>query len=470
MSIRRLASRYFAAAAGSAAVSFLTLPLVTRILGPRDFGSVALVGAVTMIGTSFSTLGTSFVVYRHIPQANASERASIITTLAVYGMAIVGVWAVVAAGAYLVLKESVGVVADLPSAGVWLALAAMGAGPLWTIAMDVLTLEERAGVFATTLVAQALAGAGTTLFCLFALDLGVVALFAGNLVSSLWLGATGLWVLLPDLTRMPEARWRAEVRRVARSNLLPQASETGFTFVERLMLSRWEGLGPLGIYAHSQRYREVAALGIKSIGRGAWTAGLEEARRDDARFARTGRTWGVLHVVIAMAGVAFAAAGEHLVSVLTNNRLTAAADYIGPWFMILLAQNAARPQLATLFARGDGAAVARVNLASNVAGILALVALVPLWGAGGAVAAVACQVAVGRFGTILAARRYAATPLQDRWVLVGIILIAATMAVDAWLRPGVAGALVLLAGAEAVVLVAGRRPLVTAWRIMGSRS
>ena len=63
------------------AVSFALLPLMTLVLGPRDYGTFALVTAVTSFGTALSTLGGGYVLAQRWPTADEYTRCRIVTSL-----------------------------------------------------------------------------------------------------------------------------------------------------------------------------------------------------------------------------------------------------------------------------------------------------------------------------------------------------------------------------------------------------
>lgn len=456
MSIKALASRYFAAAAGSAAISFLTLPLTTNILGPRAFGAVAVVGALVAVGGAFATLGTSFVIYRHLPQASADEANRLIGTLCWVGVAVAAAWGLVATAGFVGLRPWLPALQQVPVVGFALALAAMLLSPFWAVTMDVLTAQQRAGLFARALLIQAFVTASITLACLYWFDLGTVSLFAGNFAGTAVLFAASAAVLRARMRPRIDRTWALKLREMAVANAGAQASETGYTLAERFLLSRFSGLQTLGLYAHSQRYRDVTQLAVKAVGRGALPLGLEEARDPEGDFPSTRATWAAVYVVIAAAGAVAASAGDVLLSVLTHGKFTSAYVFLGPWFVFVLLQNAARPEFATLFALGEGRTVARVNLWTNTAALALLLVLVPWLGAPGAAAAAIAQVGMNRVAIARAARRYRPTPRHDRWVARGIVIITLAVVTKEVLQPAWPGSVLLAAVWGGLTVLIGR--------------
>ncbi len=458
MSTRRRSAHYLSAAVSGGVISFLALPLITRRLGPVDFGKVALVTAFVSLGNAMATLGTSFVVYRFLPEEDEASRAMTVSSLCTMALIASMAWAVVVAVLFLSGISFVGL-GRVPPSGVVMSLAAMLLSPYWSIATDVLILEGKSRTFAIATVGQAIIGTGTTLIALFVLDAGVVSLFAGNLAAMFLLGGTGLWTLRGSLLTRPTRASLARVYKVALHNMAPQAAESGYLLAERVLISQFSGLRGLGLYTHSQRYREIAQLGLKSVARGVWPVSLDEARDGDSRFEATEHAWTGLHVVLTVAGIAAAAVGDSVISAITNDRFTESYLLVAGWTAFVLIQNSARPQLATLFALGDSDVVARANLRANLAGVVALCIAVPLFGVAGALVAGLVGMCVSRGGFALASRRYRTTPNQDRWVLIGVVLIGATALTKVLIDPSFAGSLALLAGAESLCLMLGAKPL-----------
>ncbi len=69
--------------ASELATQLLLLTLVPRLLGPRDYGTLAIGLAVAVAGSSFVTMGGPVVMARFVPAAPAAERAAVARTLIV---------------------------------------------------------------------------------------------------------------------------------------------------------------------------------------------------------------------------------------------------------------------------------------------------------------------------------------------------------------------------------------------------
>src|SRR4051812_12981529 len=68
-------SLYFLPSVFSAGLSFLMLPLVTRVVGPAEYGVFALVSAYTAFGSALATLGGNYIISHRFPDATVAERS-----------------------------------------------------------------------------------------------------------------------------------------------------------------------------------------------------------------------------------------------------------------------------------------------------------------------------------------------------------------------------------------------------------
>lgn len=473
MSIRARSSRYLASSVVASGLSLVTLPLTTRILGPVDYGVFALGTTIAGVGAVVSTLGVTYVVASRWRDAGDEERAGMVTTIVALGVAIACLWSAAAIGADLALRSRLDFLHELPLDALALALGGTVLAPVWAVASDVLTIEGRAGSFSSVAVAQSVVTAAATLVALFAFDLGVLSLFAGLAAGAVVSCAAGVAVLAPYLRPRIDLRWRRELAQGSFG--AAQALESAHPFLERLLLSRFAGLADLGLYTHSQRYRAIAFQASGAVNRAVWPVTLDEARDARLDFPTTRRTWAPLHVAVAVLGIGLAALGDRLVSLLTNGKFTDAAVYLGPWFVLLLLQLSAKPEVATVYALGRGQVAARVSLRANAVALVAAALLIPPFGTWGAVGALLAQALVYRVGVRVPARRLRPVPFQDHWALLGIALVLATFAAKTALDPGLEGSLVLFAAAEAALLVTAARMLgettirlIPRWRPAGS--
>jgi O-antigen/teichoic acid export membrane protein len=439
-------------------VSFGILPLTTRRLGPADYGVFALVVAVTAVGSALGTLGSGYVVYTMMPSEPAA-RPSILTSYLTLSFGITAAWGTAVAGAWLVAGDQLGTLGDVSGGDLALALIAMALTPTWIVAIDVLTLDQRAAAYTVCTLAQLAASTTATLVALFAFDAGRHALFIG-VAAGAACGALGAAVVLrASLAAAPSADRARSLLRVGRTFVGAQVSDTGYTLLERGTLSASSGVTPLGIYTHSQRYRDATNLGVKAVARAAWPVSLDEARADSPTFPYTRRLWSGIHAAVALAGVAAAFAAEPVIAALTHDRFTAAADYVPWWFVFVLLQSMAKTDTATLYVRGTASTLARLNVGANAVAALTLVVGATRYGAGGALAAGVAQALTYDLLSYRSARRLRRLPFTDAIALAAIGLVVVATVLERTVVDTGAGRLAGLLCGTAVAAAIVHRPL-----------
>lgn len=454
MSIRQRSSRYLTSSVVTAAVSLLTLPLTTRVLGPRDYGVLALTMAIAGAGASLVAPGTSFVISRNWDVSSKDVRTQIVSTLLALGCAVALVWGAVTIGLVVGLRDSVGFLEGLSLAGLTLTLVGLVLSVFGLIAGEIMALEGRAGFFAVLSIGQAVMTAAATLMALFAFDAGQLALFIGLFAGGLVGFAGAAAIVLPYLGRRYEARWQ---REATRSWVLSQVVNAAQPLVERALLTRTAGFAELGLYTHSQRYGLIVHSGAKAVSRAVWPVSLEEARELEGEFPVTRLAWSAIHVGITAVGLVLTLLGDVLVAALTNDKFTDAAVFLGPWFVLTLLQFAAKPEYATLYALGASSVAARLSVAVSVVALLAAAILIPPFGTAGAVAAVLLHAVVYRVALHVLARRYRRIPFQDRWAIVGIVFLVAGSLAKAVIGEDLVESLLVLAVLTSVLTLTARR-------------
>ena len=456
----RLTSRattYLASSVVTTLISFVTLPLATRILGPANYGVFALGATVAAFGSILATLGTTFFISNTFATSGLPERRRLISTLVARTAFLAACWAVLILAVAFVLRGHVDLLDEVPLKGLGLVLLGAVVSTPWTIAVDVLTVEGKASWFSLSLIVQAATNAVVLLVALYVFDLRGLSLFVGSLAGSLAALVTSLIVLRPYLApRLGLLRTRLGQRQF----LPTQTLEAVQPVVERTLLANYAGFTPLGNYAHSLAYRNLFLQGMNAVNRATWPVTLDEASARTS-FAVTGRVWPAVHLALAMVAVPFVLFGDRLISAITNDKLTAAWVFLAPWFVLVLLQSSGKAATGVLYATGVSSTVAKLGLLANAVGICALVVFVPAFGAAGAAMALLLQALVFRVVLQILARRRATIPFQDWGCVLACALVTGLFLLRRHVFDSTESLLVLLVAAELLCVAVGSRVILT---------
>jgi O-antigen/teichoic acid export membrane protein len=450
-------------------ISFVTLPLATRILGPANYGVFALGATVAGFGAILATLGTTFFISNTFAGADLPARRQLVSTLVARTALLAAGWAVLILAVALLLRGHVALLDEVPLRGLALVLLGAILATPWTIAVDVLTVEGKASWFSLSLIVQALSNAVVLLVALYVFDLRGLSLFVGSLAGSVAALLTSLVVLKPFLS----PRLGAVRTKLGQRQFLPtQALEAVQPVVERTLLANYAGFTQLGNYAHSLAYRGLILQGMNAVNRATWPVTLAEAK-ERTSFAVTGRVWSAVHLAIAMVSVPFVLFGDRLISALTNDKLTAAWVFLAPWFVLVLLQSSGKAATGVLYATGVSSTVAKLGLLANGVALGSLLVLVPVFGAAGAAMALLLQALVFRIALQILARRRAAIPFQDWGAVLACAFVTALFFLRRHAVESTESLLVLLVAAELLCLVVGSRVIATVTPLLlrtGARS
>ena len=406
------------------AVSLLMLPLATRVLGPADYGIFALASAYTGLGTALASLGIGYVLAERLRADGGGTPAEVVSTCSILALAAIVAYAAVLAAVWPFLPG----VEHVPASCLWLAIAAMIAGQLWLIAIDVLVIRGDAKPFAIISVAQTLLSAAALAVALFALDLGTSALFAAHFCGALVALVGSLIALRPYWRPRLDRSVMKELRALGLMSGAGSSFEALQTVVERGALSLAGGIVQLGIYTHSHQYRTLASLPVKALARSIWPVTLREARDRSSRLGHTRLGWDLAYIGLTFSGVLFATLGDRLIAFITNGKFTDAFTLATCWMIYLLLLHTGKPQTGVLYALGGGRKYATIVALSAAAGTAAMLVLIPYFGVWGAVAAAVLQQVTVRLGIQAAARPVRQVPFQDGWAYFGMFYVAATLA------------------------------------------
>jgi O-antigen/teichoic acid export membrane protein len=347
-----------------------------------------------------------------------------------------------------------------------LAILAGLIGSPWLVAVEVLTLEGRAGDFSTITIGSSLFGSAATLIALFGLGLGGTSLFIGQLAGAA-VTLLGSYAVLRGRVGQPRtARWLREMTNSFWSRATANLFEHGQMAVERWLLVGFVDLRAVGIFNHAQQYRTYAMQAVNAVSRGTWPSYLEEAREEPPQFRTADETWRIVHVGVFLLGLSFALIGGEVIELVTNGKFGEAQPYATLLLLVLLIQASGKSQMTLLIARNRGHHYANLTTASVVIHICLMAVFVPYVGMDGLVTSVFVQVVFLRCGVYWAAGRVARVPFRDGWVIVGVILIPLCLSANLLLGPPLELRLVLLLVMAVAVLIFAWVRIASTWAHM----
>lgn len=415
-------------------LSFVMLPVVTKILNPRDFGVFALLTAFTSLGTTIASMGSGYLLAAYYPVVDFHKRRSLISSILAIGIIILFLFI----GIFIILWPMVidrwEVFAAMPSGGVILAFTAMLLAFPWYIATDVVTLEGRARLYGTIVIGQSIASAVAVTICLYLFKLELLSLFVAATAGSLITLFGGSVVLKPYLGFSVSKQWIREILKLGPIVSLGNILDNLQIFLERYVLSLFVGLNQLGLYSHSQQYKTLIAMGVKAAARSIWPVTLSEARKENGDFYYTKKVWTVVNVGVIAVGLLFATLGKEIIALLTHDKFTQAYSLVALWTVYILVQNTGKPQAGILFAFNQGKVWSKMLIGAISISILIIIPLVKVFGLIGALVAMLCQQILFRIGIQLYVRKKWITPFQDEWAIIGTFFILTALALSRYFQ------------------------------------
>lgn len=406
-----------------AGVAFVTLPLATLILDPQDYGAYAVVTAITGLASSITCLGSSYLLAQAFSSSKPEEIRQLVSQQVVISVGLSILLAVVLVVSWRGLASYFANLALVPTGG--FVLSAIGVVPttIWAIALEVLTLDGRAKVFAQVAMGQSLFSAAVLLFSLFVLDIGAMSLFVSAFIGAITLGL-GAMLSLRHYLEWP--CFNRKVLQLFKSALTLTGAnfiEVAYQPLERNLLAVNSGLNSVGLYVHAQQYRTIVAAGTKALSRSVWPTTLEEARHPTLTFPQTNRYWRFAYLCLSVIGLGFAALGDAFIGLLTHGKFVGAGAYAAMGIAYLLVQNSGRPPTGFMYARGDVAPFARFSIISSVVALVCAAMTIPLLGVWGAMLSIFLQQAVLRVAIQWYSFKLSKLPFQDAMAFAGLCSI-----------------------------------------------
>jgi O-antigen/teichoic acid export membrane protein len=447
---------YGVGAIAARGVSFLLVPIFTRLLAPDQYGTLDI---LTVFGTLVSltvALEINQALIRFFPEAaDDADRGRIASTALVFGSAAYAVFLLVG----LVLAEPIGsVLLGSSEMGdvVRIAVVAISASGLFLLVQTQMRAQFAARIYALAGFTYAVGAAVVSIVLVAGIDAGVRGVFVGQFVGAV-LGIATVFISARTFYRPHlDAGTLQDLLRFSAPLVISSVAVFAGTYLDRFAIRLSLGLTEVGLFGLGFRIASIATLLTIAI-QTALVPLIYERRADPALgtdLARLFRLYvgGCLVFVVAITSLS-----PLLVAVLAPPAYSRAGDVVPLLAAAGLASTASAffPGLAIVRRSGWIALVSIAGAAMNVA---LLLVLVPAWGIVGAGLAT-LLVALGVLATSasLSARFL---PVPHRWLAicsavvvcaVGVVTIG-LFGVDSLARTAVGAVTVVVMIAALIVL------------------
>lgn len=399
-----------------AAISFIALPFLTLRLDPAHYGAFALGAAVGNVVPMLAGIGA----VNSLSSSAGTDRA--LLTAGFLSALVIGFLAA------LVIGSTLAVVGHdwLPGPLLWLSLAAGALSGAWTVGADYLVARGRARPYAAVAIGQAaLTPTATGIWLLAGLD-DMAALFVGWLAGALFSCIATVALLAPSLTlRIGRDDFR-RVRGVGGPMTLSNVLEWTGTLAERWLINVAASASAVGLFVHSQQYRNLANTALKVLVRSNWSVSVAEARESPSTFRKSAPVWEAIDMGLIGAGLGLALVGREAIDLLTHGKFGSAAPLAAAWIVILLVQNATRPAAFVLIGNDRAAWLGRIAIVAQLAFLALVLAGTGTLGVWMPVYARLAAALITWAGNAVAASRLHAHAARQRWLFPGVALIVAT--------------------------------------------
>ena len=265
------------------AVSFLMLPIYTRLLTPADYGVLQLIMMTLEVVSIFAGSRIAFGIFHFYHKASdEAGRRDVLSTalLLLAGTYVVTATTAVAAAPWI--AEAVFGEGGRYTTYIRLAALGMAFESLMLVPTALFQLKERSGAFVTISMLRLLLQVGLNLLLLIQFDMGVAGVLLSSLLTSLIVGGA----LAISLVRQVGTTFRGSAAREFLRFGLPlvavQVATFVYTFGDRYFLNRAGGAAEVGLYGLAYQFGFlVATLGFTPFQRVWDPQRFAVAKRDD---------------------------------------------------------------------------------------------------------------------------------------------------------------------------------------------
>jgi O-antigen/teichoic acid export membrane protein len=430
MGLARTTLLYFTPIVVSLLISVIMVPVTTAVLGAEEIGRLALLTAFGGIVVAVTTAPSNYIWAAHLFGVGEDEKPGFVTTIVACGAVLTVFVMAVTYLLWYLLRGRISYFAETSAVEIALLIGMAGALAYWNHIHPFLILETRARWIAVVSITGAIAAAVITTLGLFVWEMGIQGVLLGSLVGALVSALGGLAGAIPHLRLTWSWRWCWEFIQVSLLRTPQHLFDPLASMAERWMVTNWVSLAALGIYSHSQSYRTTLASALGALNKSLMPVSLREARQGSRDFPQTRAGLHFAVFMLTLASMGFAVIGKEWVGLLTHGKFAAAAPFVSCWLIHATLGFTVREDMAILQTANCKGYLTVVSLFTQLANLIALFFLIPLWGTWGVFTAIMTEVALNRLLFRWKATHVHPTQFADGPVIVSFLWSLAALAVQ----------------------------------------
>ena len=363
--------------------AIVLIPVRTYYLDPIDVGTYALIMAVlTPIG-ALSNLGSGWVMAGNYFSSDENERRRMLSTLVILDLSVGLILTLLAFffGIHLMdqffdgFSDEWGVSFRMALIGSLLGL------PVATVSYHMVMRKDSKNQ-AMLEIFPFIIGNVLTIVA-FLIGMRLLALFLGVLVSGLVQGCMCVIYLRHHGEFRISSRWVRESFKTGLPAVPVNLMMSFQTVLERYLLQRSLGLGALGVYSHSQTYREILRRAFKAFNK-VFNPELLQSYENGTVPESLMKQYRTLLQISAIGGLLCIGLSEPLIDLLTHGKFIEAAKFVPAWYGIILCSLWVLPYLQFLLHAKQTRFVSKTTIGSTVLGMAVMWLLIPGLGSWGA--------------------------------------------------------------------------------------
>ena len=334
------------------------VPVITYYLDPKDFGLFAILSAITMPIGPLASTGVSWVLSSNYYLIDEAERKSLMFNILLLDFILKSFWVVLFWITASVILPAI--VKDFDPRYLFyfkVLLISTLLNTFWPSVSFLIILQNKGSLHAVLEITQWAAGAVAAVIGLVFFKWTTIVLFLIPLASAAISLISSLWYIRKHIRPDIKKKWLIEIFKVGMPTIPISSLEVIANITDRYFIQRWLSLSQLGIYSHSQSYRNIFTMCMRAFSR-TIVPPLLEAFAKDLEVKNVKETLTIWYGLLGLAGIFIALYSYEIVNILTHGKFVAAAPLIPLWFLLILSFTFGMPYTNFLLVRKKNAFLA----------------------------------------------------------------------------------------------------------------